>query len=71
MRMRGRRDKSWRNNQPEQDNKRVAERENDDKAVRREETQQPAGEMRQREGAAVIGLRNDKREARREDERAA
>jgi hypothetical protein len=71
VRMRGQRDESWRNNQPAQDDERAAEGEDDEKAVQREATQHPAGEMRQREGGAVIGRQKDEREARREDERAA
>ncbi len=51
------------NNQPAQDNERVAEQEDKEKAVRQEATQQPASEVRQREGAVVIGQRNDNREA--------
>ncbi len=47
------------------------EQEDNEKAIRQEAMQQPAGEMRQQEGGAVIGRQKDKREAWREDERAA
>jgi hypothetical protein len=57
-----------RNNQPEQAVKRATRQEDNERAVRGEATQQPAGTMRQQEGSTVRGQLEDKRVAQQEDE---